>query len=399
VTTAPALLGPDGQALPRTATAPASDWMPVRATDNAVVWERPRPVAAPVPDVDPLEQARADAAKLLDDARAEADHITAEARSLRARTLGAADHEARTIRETAAAEVARKEEKGRKLDKWMGRGAITGAIGLTAFGEYSLARLAHFPQQVAWLLPFVIDLYVIQAFRRHRDTRLAIALTVAVNVIYHLAAAGMFGVTTDANGKHLATWWLIAMVSSIASVILWRMHVITEPVAEKKRPRAVIAEAPYESESAPVAVALTTPESAPAAAPVESVRVAGERTDESTRESAVESASESAVESTDESAGESAPNSHEDDTTDSHPAPRESAPGRSHRRPNRRRESAEKVSAISTPESEVDALVALMRERGGADAVTLNDAKRIAAGRSEATAARRLQAARTQYAK
>lgn len=391
VTTAPALLGPDGQALPRTAPAPTSDWTPVRATDNAVVWERPRPVAAPVPDVDPIEQARADAAKLLDDARAEADHITAEARSLRARTLGAADHEARTIRETAAAEVARKEEKGRKLDVLAGRAVITGAVGLTAFGEYSLARLAHFPASVAWLLPFVIDIYVIQAFRRHRDIPPAIALTIAANVVYHLAAAGMFGVTTDSHGDRHATWWLIAMVSSIASIILWRMHVMTAPPREKKRRRAVIAEAPSESESAPVAATLTTPESAPAAAPVESVRVAGERTDESTRESAVESI--------DESAGESAPSSHEDDTTDSHTAPRESAAGRSHRRPNRRRESAEKVSAISTPESEVDALVALMRERGGADAVTLNDAKRIAAGRSEATAARRLQAARTQYAK
>lgn len=399
VTTAPArptLLGPDGQALAHTAESiPDGDWKPVRATDNAVVWERPRPAAVPVLDIDPRDQARAEADQILDAARAEADYITGEARSLRARTLGSADHEARVIRERAAAEAAQKEEKGKRLDVWMARAVIAGAVGLTATGEYSLARLAHFPKEVAWLLPFVIDIYVIQAFRRHRDIVQAIGLTIAANVVYHLAAAGMFGVTTDSHGHHRATWWLIAMVASIASVILWRMHVMTAPPKEDKRRHAAPAEAPRESEGAPAAAALTMPESAPAAAPVESVRVAGESTDASARESTDASADESAVESSDESTDAS---SRESDQH-SHPAPRESAPGRSHRRPPRRRESTPKAPAIGTPESEVDALVTLMRQRGGADAVTLNDAKRIAAGRSEATAARRLQAARTQYAK
>jgi hypothetical protein len=248
VTTAPTLLGPDGQALtPSTAAQPAGDWKPVRAADNAVVWERPRPAAVPVPDVDPLEETRAEAAQLLADARAEAEHITSEARSLRTRTLAAATSEASAIRDRAAAEVARKEEKGRKLDTLAGRAVIAGAVGLTAFGEYSLARLAHFPKEVAWLLPFVIDVYVIQAFRRHRDIAQAIALTIAANVIYHLAAAGMFGVTTDADGKRHATWWLIAMVSSIASVILWRMHVMTAPPREKKRRRGTGTEQPAQA--------------------------------------------------------------------------------------------------------------------------------------------------------
>jgi hypothetical protein len=201
----------------------------------------------PVPDVDPLEETRAEAAQLLADARAEAEHITSEARSLRTRTLAAATSEASAIRDRAAAEVARKEEKGRKLDTLAGRAVIAGAVGLTAFGEYSLARLAHFPKEVAWLLPFVIDVYVIQAFRRHRDIAQAIALTIAANVIYHLAAAGMFGVTTDADGKRHATWWLIAMVSSIASVILWRMHVMTAPPREKKRRRGTGTEQPAQA--------------------------------------------------------------------------------------------------------------------------------------------------------
>lgn len=254
VTTAPTLLGPDGQAITRpTAPEPARDWQPVRATDNAVVWERPRPVAVPAPAADQLEDTRVEAQQLLDDAHAEADRITAEAKSLRTRTLSAATSDASEIRERAAAEVAAKEEKGRKLDVLAGRAAITAAVGLTAFGEYSLARLAHFPASVAWLLPFVIDVYVIQAFRRHRDIVQAIALTVAANVVYHLAAAGMFGVTTDADGQHRATWWLIAMVSSIASVILWRMHVMTAPPREKKGRRSTGTEQRSEPVPAPSA--------------------------------------------------------------------------------------------------------------------------------------------------
>lgn len=375
VTTAqarPTLYGPDGQAIARTPdSAPAvdsGDWKPVRQNGGATVWERPRLEAAPVPDP-VVDDAREQAEQIVADARTEAERITAEARSLRARTLGAADHEARTIRETAAAEIASKEKRGRKLDTLAGRAVITGAVGLTAFGEYSLARLAHFPASVAWLLPFVIDVYVIQAFRRHRDIPPAIALTIAANVVYHLAAAGMFGVTTDSHGDRHATWWLIAMVSSIASIILWRMHVMTAPPKEKKRRRAEAVES-----------TLTSGESSSQQQAPEPVTSAGQSTDESGRESADESSRESTRGA-------------------SHRPPRESASSRSHRRSPRRRESARKVPAIGTPESEVDALVALMKQRGSADAVTLTDAKRIAAGRSEATAARRLQTARAQYAK
>lgn len=245
VTTAPArpiLLGPNGQALNRPDPTPTNgDWQPVRTADNAVVWERPRITAVPEPVVDEqaeldreeaaaaLADAQLQADRIVEAAQTEADRVADEARSLAARTLGSADHRARTIRETAAAEAASKEEKGKRLDVWMSRAVIVGAVGLTASGEYSLARLAHFDWQVAWLLPFVIDVYVIQAFRRHRDIYPAIGLTVAANIAYHLANVGMFGVTTDTDGEHHAVWWLIALVASIASMVLWRMHVITTP--------------------------------------------------------------------------------------------------------------------------------------------------------------------------
>jgi hypothetical protein len=184
-------------------------------------------VPAP-PAADPLEDARAEAQQILADARA-------DARTAHAQALADARSAADEIRAQAAAETDRREDRGKHIDVWMARAVIAGAVGLTATGEYSLARLAHFPREVSWLLPFVIDIYVIQAFRRHRDIVQAIGLTIAANVVYHLAAAGMFGVTTDAQGRHHATWWLIAMVASIASVILWRMHVITAPAKPGKR--------------------------------------------------------------------------------------------------------------------------------------------------------------------
>lgn len=222
--TTPVLYGPDGQALTAPAP-PATDWQPVRSTGNAVVWERPRETVT-------LERIPAEpdthdaAAAIIDAAQARADEL-----------LLNAQNDATKLRDRAAAETAKKTDRAGKLDMWMARAAIAAAVGLTASGEYSLARLAHFPKEVAWLLPFVIDIYVIQAFRRHRDIPQAIGLTIAANVVYHLAAAGLFGVTTDTHGSLHAEWWLIALVASIASVILWRMHVITVPPKPKKERR------------------------------------------------------------------------------------------------------------------------------------------------------------------
>lgn len=169
--------------------------------------------------------AEAKARTLVADAQAEAQRIIAEGRSLNARTLASADAEARSIRDQVRAETEQRQKRDDSLDTWAARGVIAGAVGLTASGEYSLARMAGFSPNVAWLLPFVIDVYVIQAFRRHRDIVQAIALTVAANVTYHLADAGLFGVTA----KKEPTWWLIALVASVASFILWRMHLMVRP--------------------------------------------------------------------------------------------------------------------------------------------------------------------------
>ena len=128
------LYGPDGQALTATA-APAEDWKPVRTSGNAVVWERPRQTATLERVDEESELAREEAAATLADAQLQADRIVAaaqvdadrvaaEANSLRARTLASADHEARTIREAAAADHDRAEETGKRLDVWMARAVI-----------------------------------------------------------------------------------------------------------------------------------------------------------------------------------------------------------------------------------------------------------------------------------
>ncbi|MEU1273012.1 hypothetical protein [Streptomyces sp. NPDC005799] len=192
------------------------------------------------------EAARAEAEALLvqankmhEQAQTEAQQIRDEARSLRTRTLAEATHEANQIRAAAKAEIEVRQQRDDKLDVWAARAIIAGTVGLTASGEYALARMVGFDRTVAWLLPFVIDVYVIQAFRRHRDIVQAISLTVAANVTYHLADKGLFGVEAVKN-RHEPQWWLIAMVASVASLILWRVHLMTappKPARERRKQR------------------------------------------------------------------------------------------------------------------------------------------------------------------
>jgi hypothetical protein len=202
----------------------------------------------------------AQANKMHEQAQAEAEQIRDEARSLRTRTLAEATHEANSIREAARAETEQRKKRDDGFDTWSARLVIAGAVGLTASGEYELAKMAGFEPVVAWLLPFVIDVYVIQAFRRHRDIIQAIALTIGANVIYHLADEGLFGVNTSSRGEHEPTWWLIALVASVASLILWRMHLITAP---PKPPRERQKQRQKERQPKPVAATVQAPEAPP----------------------------------------------------------------------------------------------------------------------------------------
>jgi hypothetical protein len=114
--------------------------------------------------------------------------------------------------------------------------ALLAAVGLTASGEYGLARMVGFPSSIAWALPTAIDVYVIQAMRRHRDVAAALILMIATNALLHLAEAHLVGVTKTGRPHHetwTTQWWLIVLVAAIAPLIVWRVHRITETHPEK----------------------------------------------------------------------------------------------------------------------------------------------------------------------
>lgn len=198
---------------------------------------------------------RAEAEALL----AQANRMHGEAKSEAQRLVAGAQAEAGRICEAAQAETEQRQQTDDKFDTWSARLVILGAVGLTASSEYELAKMVGFEPVVAWLLPFVIDVYVIQAFRRHRDIIQAITLTIAANVIYHLADEGLFGVTVG-KGQHHPKWWLIALVASVASLILWRMHLITAP---PKPPRERRRRRKKQRQQAPAVATVPAPEAPP----------------------------------------------------------------------------------------------------------------------------------------
>lgn len=322
-------------------------WRPLAADDQAA--------AARAEAEQVLADARRQADATIQRAQQEADHHLETAKGLRARTLASADTEADRIREKARQETETKRARGKAIDVWSLRGALAATIGLTASGEFALAQLAGWGAGLAWLLPVAIDVYVVQAFRRHRDVPAALALMVLANAIFHLADRGLFGVVREhgqvalsASGEPRPEWWLIVAVAAIAPVVMWRIHRLSAPARKRES---------------------KTPSESPA-------RPAKTRTP-AARESAPAGPRESCT---------------RNNTTRTHAA-RESKP----KAPASKRESSPKPAATGGIADEIDRLVALMRERGGADAVGLSDAERIVASTSQATAARRLKTARETY--
>lgn len=248
MTTAPAapqdflLYGPDGQAInsstPQRAelpAAPAGDWKPVSTTDNAIVWEKTPTVPAPV------------------DQPAAQDHYERRIAELEAKLAVLDKPKPAPITHQTTPAPAKEERKG--FNHWGPWIALWAAVGLTASGEFALAKFVGFHPVVSALLPIGIDIYVIQAFRRHRDVAAALILMVLTNALVHLAQAGLFGVesTVGSNGEtaYEATWWLIVLVSAIAPFIVWRVHRITETRPETAA--ATTAETAPESGSRAVA--------------------------------------------------------------------------------------------------------------------------------------------------
>ncbi|MFD8262050.1 hypothetical protein ACFV19_24705 [Streptomyces griseoluteus] len=366
MTTAPAapqehvLYGPDGQALASSTptraaieelAATAGNWRAIRTTDNATVWEKTTTAAGLAPEP---KQARL-AASEQRIADFEAQLAAEKTRTRIPAPTG-----------TAVPAPAKKTSKG--FDHWGPWLALWAAVGLTASGEYTLAHFVGFGWFSA-LLPVGIDVYVIQAFRRHRDVAVALVLMVVTNALVHLAEAGLFGVVQRAGAhgarQYAATWWLIVLVSAIAPFIVWRVHRITEK--RSRKPVETATPQPLAETTPPVSVAPQKPE--PETKPTVSVPARGTtRAEVSPVPAQRETTSATKQKETTETSGS-----------------RQSRPT-----------AAPKVSVIGDRETETHKLLDLMKSRGGEMKVSLDDAIRETS-RPKATAAKRLKAAREMY--
>lgn len=101
-------------------------------------------------------------------------------------------------------------------------GALAAALVVTASAEYELARSAGFGTVVAGGVPAALDVYVLRALRARRDVAAVVLAMVAVQAAAHLVAAGLLPVSVP----------LVVAVSSIAPLVLWRVHRLAEHIEQ-----------------------------------------------------------------------------------------------------------------------------------------------------------------------
>ncbi|MFF2525918.1 hypothetical protein [Streptomyces liangshanensis] len=108
---------------------------------------------------------------------------------------------------------------------WLLNGSLVAVLVVLASAEYQLARACGFGTYVAAAVPVALDLYVIKALRVRRDIAAAVLALIAVNAASHLVTASVLPVR----------WPLIVAVSSIAPLVLWRIHRLGEHPAKDHR--------------------------------------------------------------------------------------------------------------------------------------------------------------------
>lgn len=106
---------------------------------------------------------------------------------------------------------------------FLGWAALVAALAVTMSAEYALARACGFGEFVAAGVPAALDIYAVRALRAHRDVPVVVAAMIAVNALSHLVAAGILDVS----------WPLVVAVSSIAPLVLWRVHRLADAPAEQ----------------------------------------------------------------------------------------------------------------------------------------------------------------------
>ncbi|KIF05659.1 hypothetical protein PL81_11945 [Streptomyces sp. RSD-27] len=344
-----------------------------------------------------ITAADVEAARLVGEAELEAVTIRA---GVQAEQEVAWKELAATREEVAKAQalIERQEQRKNFVNTWGPRVALGATIVLTASGEFALAKLTGWPWQVAWALPLAIDVYVVQAFRRHRDVAAALILMVAANAAYHLAAAGLVGVDTADGNKPL--WWLIVAVAAIAPWVMWRIHQITKEPGETAPGETGTATTarPVETDRTRAAGETDTAWSADLTAPGETVphpRTAPAPSAE-TGEGETRRALETAPGETGAPVSTTETTSHTGETRRSDRETNTSTGG-AVALPLRSVETNRPALARDAEiEGQVTSLLSLMYRRQGLDTVSVDEAKDIL-GVSRATAGRRLEIARSRY--
>ncbi|MEV7182069.1 hypothetical protein [Kitasatospora sp. NPDC093679] len=145
---------------------------------------------------------------------------------------------------------------------WLAMGA---AVVVSAHGEWVLAVQCGFHPLVAAGLPLALDTYAIRALRAGREVFLPVLGMIATNAAAHLLGAKVLH----------PGWQLIVLVSAIAPLVLWRVHVLhaadtatkrpaTAPDASVERPAAAPVPASVPADPGPVPA---VPEAYPAPVP------------------------------------------------------------------------------------------------------------------------------------
>ncbi|MFJ2399835.1 hypothetical protein ACIOUE_00925 [Streptomyces xanthochromogenes] len=104
--------------------------------------------------------------------------------------------------------------------------SLVAGVGFTATAEYDLARTIGAAVPVAVLLPLALDVYVVAAIRRARgrDIALSLILMGTAQIAAHMLAAHVVAVSVP----------LVAAVSLLVPLSIWRVHALAVPVKKKQ---------------------------------------------------------------------------------------------------------------------------------------------------------------------
>lgn len=94
--------------------------------------------------------------------------------------------------------------------------ALISALVVTASAEWALAVACGFSPWIAAGVPASLDIYAVRSLRAKRDVPYVVISMIIVQALAHLVAAGMLSVSVP----------LVVLVSSVAPLVLWRVHAL-----------------------------------------------------------------------------------------------------------------------------------------------------------------------------